>query len=92
MYDIVINSINVLLGNSSVNTVNVQQWRMCLSGRMLLLVARQQRTNEDAGWESCDLFSVWSAFCNTRTVFSVCGLCRVLIREVNSDAKSVQGS
>jgi hypothetical protein len=25
-------------------------------------------------------------------VFSVCGLCRMLIREVNSDAKSVLGS
>jgi hypothetical protein len=30
--------------------------------------------------------------CDNRTAFSVRGLCRVLIREVNSDAKSVQGS
>jgi hypothetical protein len=30
--------------------------------------------------------------CNNRTVFSVRGLCSVLIREVNSDAKPVQGS
>jgi hypothetical protein len=37
------------LGNGSVNTVNVQQWKMCLSGRMLLRVARQQRTSEEAG-------------------------------------------
>jgi hypothetical protein len=37
------------LGNSSVNTVNVQQWEMWLSGRILLRVARQLRTNEDAG-------------------------------------------
>jgi hypothetical protein len=30
------------LGNGSVNTVNVQKWKMSLSGRMLLLGARQQ--------------------------------------------------
>jgi hypothetical protein len=41
--------LKAFLGNGSVNTVNVQQWEMCLSGRMLLRVARQQRTNEDAG-------------------------------------------
>jgi hypothetical protein len=38
---------------------------------MLFLVARQKRTNEDTGQESRDLFSVWSALCNNRTVFSV---------------------
>jgi hypothetical protein len=37
------------LGNGSVKTFNVEQWIMYLSGRMLLRVARQQRTNEDAG-------------------------------------------
>jgi hypothetical protein len=41
--------LEAFLGNGSVNTANVQQWEMCLSGRMLLYVARQQRTNEDAG-------------------------------------------
>jgi hypothetical protein len=37
---------------------------------MLLRVARQERTNEDAGWESRGLFSVWSFLCDNRTVFS----------------------
>jgi hypothetical protein len=32
-----------------VNMVNMQQWKMCLCGEMLLLIAKQQRTNEDAG-------------------------------------------
>jgi hypothetical protein len=41
--------LKAFLGSGSVNTVNVQQWKMCLGGRMLLCVARQQRTNEDAG-------------------------------------------
>jgi hypothetical protein len=41
--------LKAFLGNGSVNTFNVQQWKMCLSGRMLLRVARQQRTNEDTG-------------------------------------------
>jgi hypothetical protein len=41
--------LKVLLGNGKVNTINEQQWEMSLSGRMLLHVARQQRTNEDAG-------------------------------------------
>jgi hypothetical protein len=30
--------------------------------RMLLRVARQQHTNENAGYESRDLFTVWSSF------------------------------
>jgi hypothetical protein len=46
---IVTDLLKVFLGNGSVNTVNVQQWKMCLNGRMLLRAARQQRTNEDAG-------------------------------------------
>jgi hypothetical protein len=41
--------LKAILGNVVVNTVNVQQWKMCLSGRILLRVARQQRSNEDAG-------------------------------------------
>jgi hypothetical protein len=41
--------LKTFLGNGSVNTVNVQQWEMCLSRRMLFRVARQQRTNEDTG-------------------------------------------
>jgi hypothetical protein len=41
--------LKVFLGNGSINTVNVQQWKMCISGLTLLRVARQQRTNEDAG-------------------------------------------
>jgi hypothetical protein len=32
---------NPFLSNGSVNTVNVQQWKMCLSRRMLLSVGRQ---------------------------------------------------
>jgi hypothetical protein len=39
--NIVTNLINALPGNTSVNTVNVEQLKMCLSGRMLFLVARQ---------------------------------------------------
>jgi hypothetical protein len=39
---IVTDFLKVVLGNGSVNTVNVQKWKLCLSGRMLLLVARQQ--------------------------------------------------
>jgi hypothetical protein len=50
--------LKAFLGNGSINTVNVQQWNICLSERMLLRVARQQRTNEDAGKESRDLFYV----------------------------------
>jgi hypothetical protein len=46
---IVTDLLKAFLGNVSVNTVSVQQWKMYLSGRMLLLVGRQQRTNEDAG-------------------------------------------
>jgi hypothetical protein len=43
-----------LLGNRLINTPRPnthtrQQWKMCLSGGMLLRIARQQRTNEDAG-------------------------------------------
>jgi hypothetical protein len=37
-----------LLGNDSVSMVNVQQWKICLSGRMLLLVTGQKHSNEDA--------------------------------------------
>jgi hypothetical protein len=74
--DIVTDLLKAFLGKGSVNMVNVQQWKMCLSGRMLLRVARQQRTNEDAGKESRDLFSVWSALCNNKTGFSVRGPCR----------------
>jgi hypothetical protein len=47
--NIVTDLFKAFLGNGSVNAVNVQQWKMCLSGLMLLHVARQQRTNEDAG-------------------------------------------
>jgi hypothetical protein len=72
---IVTDLLKEFLGNGSINTANVQQWKMCLNGRMLLRVARQQRTNENAGWESRDLFSLWSSLCNSRTVFSVPGPC-----------------
>jgi hypothetical protein len=41
--------LKVFVGNCSVNTVNVQQWKICLSGRMLLRLVRQQRISEDAG-------------------------------------------
>jgi hypothetical protein len=44
MYYIATDLLKAFLGNGSVNTVNVQQWEMCLSGRILLRVARQQRT------------------------------------------------
>jgi fumarate hydratase class II len=43
--NIVADLLKAFLRNGSVNTVNVQQWKMCLSGRMLLRAARQQRTN-----------------------------------------------
>jgi hypothetical protein len=46
---IVTDLINAFPGSSSVNTGNVQQWKICIGGRILLLVTRQQRTNEDAG-------------------------------------------
>jgi hypothetical protein len=46
---IVTDLLKAFLGNRSVNTVNAQQWETCLSGRMLLHVATQQRTNKDAG-------------------------------------------
>jgi hypothetical protein len=46
---IVTDLLKAFLGYASVNTVNVQQWKICLSGRMLLRVARQQHTSEDAG-------------------------------------------
>jgi hypothetical protein len=38
--NIVMDLLQALLGNGWVNTVNVQQWWMPLSGRMLLRVAR----------------------------------------------------
>jgi hypothetical protein len=41
--------LKAFLGNGSVNAVDLQQWKMCLGGRVLLCVAVQQRTNEDAG-------------------------------------------
>jgi hypothetical protein len=41
--------LKAFLGNGSVNTANVQQWKMRLGGRMLLRFARQQHTNEDVG-------------------------------------------
>jgi hypothetical protein len=41
--------LKTFIDNGSVNTVNVQQWEMFLSGRMLLRVARQHRNNDDAG-------------------------------------------
>jgi hypothetical protein len=44
----VTDSPKAFLGNGSVNNVNVQQWKMCLTGRMLLRDATQERTNEDA--------------------------------------------
>jgi hypothetical protein len=50
--------LKAFLGNGSVNTVNVQQWKMCLSGRILLRVVSKQRNNEDADRESRDLFSM----------------------------------
>jgi hypothetical protein len=40
--------LTAFLDNGSVNTVSVQQWKICLSGGMLLRVARQQDTIEDA--------------------------------------------
>jgi hypothetical protein len=46
---ILMDLLKAFLGKGFVKTVNVQQWEMYLSGRMLLRVARQQRTNEDAG-------------------------------------------
>jgi hypothetical protein len=69
--DIVTDMFNAFLGNDSVNTVDVQQWEMCLSGQLLPRVTRQQRTDEDGGYESRDLFSVWS-LCNNGTVFFLC--------------------
>jgi hypothetical protein len=41
--------LKAFLGNGSANTVNVEQWKMCLSGQMLLRVARQEHANEDVG-------------------------------------------
>jgi hypothetical protein len=41
--------LKAFLGNGSVNTVNVQEWKTYLIGRMLLRVDRQQRTSENAG-------------------------------------------
>jgi hypothetical protein len=46
---IVTDLLKAFLGNGSINWVNMQQWKMYLSGRMLLWVARQQRNNKDAG-------------------------------------------
>jgi hypothetical protein len=40
-----------------------------LSGEMLLGVARQQRTNENAGYESRDLFCMWSYLCKIELGF-----------------------
>jgi hypothetical protein len=47
---IVTDLLKAFLGNGSVNTINAQQWKMCLRGRMFLCVVRQQRTSEDAGY------------------------------------------
>jgi hypothetical protein len=68
---------NALPGNSSVNTVNVQHGRCVSVDKCYYTLLRNSAP------KSRDLFSVWSALCNNRTVFSVGGLCRVLIREVN---------
>jgi hypothetical protein len=56
------------------------------------LLGDSQRANVLTRWISHDLFYVWSTLRKNRTVFSVRGLCKLLAREVNSDAKSVQGS
>jgi hypothetical protein len=73
-----------LLGNGQVNTPRPNTHKTTMEdvsqGGMLLLFARQQRTNEDSGYESHDLFSVSSSLCNNRTAFSVRGLCRSYIR------------
>jgi hypothetical protein len=45
------------------------------------LVGNSQRANGQARWLSRDLFSVWSALRNNRTVFSVRGPCREDMRE-----------
>jgi hypothetical protein len=49
IYYTVTDLLKEFLGSGSVNTVTVQQWKMCLSGWMLLRVATRWRTNEDAG-------------------------------------------
>jgi hypothetical protein len=41
--------LKAFLGNGSVNTVNVQQRQMCLSGRMLLRVAKTLARNHVTG-------------------------------------------
>jgi hypothetical protein len=43
--------------------------KMYLIGGMLMRVAKQQRTNEDIGQESCDLFPVWSSLCKIELGF-----------------------
>jgi hypothetical protein len=55
------------------------------------LLDDSQRANGLTRSVSRDFFSVVYAI-QHRTVFSVRGMCSVLIREVNSDAKSDQGS
>jgi hypothetical protein len=57
--DIVMDLLKAFLGNGSVNTVNVQQWKMCRSGRMLLLVARQPSGKQVSSTVEA-MFSVWS--------------------------------
>jgi hypothetical protein len=44
--NIVKDLLKAFLGNGSVNTVNTQQWKMCLSERMLLLVDWQQAAQQ----------------------------------------------
>jgi hypothetical protein len=45
------------------------------------LLGNSQCANGLTSWLSRDLFSVWSALCNNRTVFSVRGPCREDMRE-----------
>jgi hypothetical protein len=61
---------------------------MCPIRRMFVHVARQQCTNEDAGYESRDLFSVWYYLCNNTTVFCAWSV-RRLYNE-NDTSRSVQ--
>jgi hypothetical protein len=74
-YGIVLDLLKAFLGKGSVNMVNVEQWKMCLNGPMLLRTSRCT-AHPDAGSESCDLFSVWFSLCSSITGFSVQGPCK----------------
>jgi hypothetical protein len=49
----------------------VARQQLCKHGQRAKMKDVSQRANKDAGKESRDLFSVWSAVCNNRTAFSV---------------------